>query len=336
MTTANSIQTYLSTGRLVYVDPNSNLRVVSLGGYFIRWLKSLCVGKEAAFADCKSERVALAVERYLGQRGLPSFSRWNGVDFLRRLSQKVRRVEVRTDLQAKANRAAQIALAPKRNLVDRAILSMRNAPEGSIAYRDALTFLEERRARIVRGERTPLPHWFHATPNGQGVRSILGSATIYQNHAVRGYGAYVSSADEAGQIIGYGRYSFALDEDFIDDKRAFYFVPNPENSIGNWIYNRIAGWKCPSIWARVESHLPVHENSVAYICYPKEEEGARLNERNSIRRAHPWVRFMNRETSEKIYDVFRTVSTRIIPESWRRMRGLPRNDLPPHFRERVS
>lgn len=283
-----------------------------------------------------AEKVADAVSRFLNDEGLAHSDQWGAIGFLRRLSLFVKNPEIQGKLESVANEAAHRILDVKRRLMIAAIDYMEKNPDNSIAYRDAIAFFRKKLEQITRGKQTAIPFWYHATPDHKGVRSILDCGRIFQNNAVRGYGAYVSSSDEAGQVMGYGRYTFALDSGVIHERPAAYFVPNPENTLRNWAYNRIHGWKCPSIWVRVERSIPIDSKSVAYIGYPRSEENTHVRQRAAIKKLHPWVQFMNRDTSEKICDVFRNVMLRSLPLHWRWMENIVRMPLPKHFEDRVA
>ena len=328
--TLQTINNYLNYDHLVCVDGRNQLRSVSALNWFSRLFHSLFVGKEKAFADCKAAKVAEAVKQLFEQHPLTPVNYWNAIDFLRKLGKRVKKQHSQAQLLALANETAQRILTPKRQLIDRAIQHLKTTPEPSPLHSEMLFFLKKWQKRIAKRERTALPFWFHATPDEQRVYSILNSSLIKQNQAVRGFGAYVSSSDEAGQVIGYGRYTFAVDQDFIEDKPAAFFVPNPEDTLSGWILNRVSGWKCPSIWVRVESDIPINTRSISYIGYPHAEETS-LVARSEIEKKHPWVRFMNRQTSEKICELFRKVSVRHIPSQWHWHETMEHVPMPAHF-----
>ena len=223
-------------------------------------------------------------------------------------------------------------LINQNNFIHKAINYLSEHPENSIAYSDALKYFNKCLQCNNESVVVKLPDFFHATTNGRNVSSILSKQEIFQNQAVRGYGSYVSTADEAGQVFGFGRYTFALDEAAIIHKPGAFFVPNPEGGVCSVIFNRLLGWKSPSIWVRVEANIPVNKHSVAYIGYPGEEEHTGRAERNEIQRKFPWVNWMNRKTSEKVCEVFRAVQVRDLPHEWRWMENMPHYRLPEHVR----
>ncbi len=208
-------------------------------------------------------------------------------------------------------------LGEQRELILESIAYLEGHPDRTIAYRDALAFFKESLTANGNRKLVKLPHFFHATRAEQNLDSILKTQTIFQNHAVRGFGAYISTQDEAGQVIGYGRYTLAIDEIAVQHMQAAFFVPNPESSWFQMGVNRLFGWKAASVWIRVESDIPVTPHVIAYIAYPKEEENTMQAERLSIQREHPWIKWMNRATSEKIAEVFKAVTKRILPDHWR-------------------
>ncbi len=329
-----AIQSYNSNAsQLLCVDQNQNLRVVGTPERLVRWIQSIFIGKEAAFSDCKADNVAQAVGQLLQNQQLSNSQSWNCIDFLRSLQGRVRKADQKSDLANRAHQAALRVLQPKKELVSRAINHLTSNPEYTPEHAGALRFLTNSMHAIEAAKRVALPSWFHATPNEHNVTSILRSGQIQQNHAVRGYGAYVSSSDEAGEIMGYGRFTFALDDDHISPNQAAYFVPNPETSLLSWGLNRLVGWKCSSIWVRVANHIPVQTDSVAYLSYSPTEEQTNYVARALLKEQFPWIQWVSRAESNKISDVFREVSSRRLPAHWQPLQHTPHDVLPAHFRK---
>ena len=224
-------------------------------------------------------------------------------------------------------------LAKQRELILKAIIHLKEHPDRTRACSDAMAFFSEGLKKNERREWVKIPDYFHATADETNLRSILKAQTIFQNQAYKGYGAFVSTADEAGQILGYGRYTFAIDGETLKDKPGAFFIPNPEDGIWSVVRNRLLGWPSPSIWVRVESNLPVNQNSIAYIGYPPAEEQVLQGERAKIKENYPWVRWMNRKTSEKICETLRAVSTLELPRQWRWMKNETLHPLPQHIKQ---
>jgi len=333
MGSIQAIQSYNSdASTLLSVNEHNQLRVILLPEKIWRWIQALFIGKASAYSDCRAEKIAKAIQHIVHHEQLRTDHTWAYVDCMRRLQGRVKKEPARTQLAAAVKQVALRALEPKRALVAKAISHLKSNYESTATYSQALHFLKSCKRQIKEAKRTPLPLWFHATPNEGNLSSILWSQRIRQNHAIRGYGAYVSSSDEAGQIIGYGRYTFALDDDEISPNSAAYFVPNPENNFVSWGINRLFGWQCPSIWVRVHSDLTIQERSVAYISYPAHEEVTDQPSRTQLQQQYPWIRWINRDTSNKICEVFRAVTKRSLPNHWQQLQHTPHSDLPDHFK----
>ncbi len=333
-----SIQAILSYNNdhstLLSVNGRNEIRSLGLAEKIWRWIESIFIGREAAFSDCRAEKVAFAIQMMVDQKQLDVRHLWSCADCLQSLETRVGRAVAKRAIQITAKSCRIAASKPRKKLVKMAISHLQKNHEPTPAHNTALRFLYKCKGALSEGRRIALPYWFHATNDERKLTSILDSQAIKQNNAIRGYGAYVSSSDEAGQVIGYGRYTFALDDEAVTPHHAAYFVPNPETGLIGWGFNRLLGWKCASIWVRVHSSLSIQEKTVAYVTYPTEEEHTHRARRVSISQNYRWITWIDRDASNKITEVFRTVMKREIPGHWSQLQPTNPRDLPDHFQSK--
>lgn len=184
------------------------------------------------------------------------------------------------------------------------------------------------------GEAVPLPHFFHATgrkddpaKNKISYILIIKDGWIKPNDALRGYGAYASTYDEASEQ-GFGLFSFAIDEREIYSHSGLYF-DGRRRKLPEEIYD--------ALWVRTEfASLKITDKTVAYMVV--EDATARTVMEHRLRQENLKVGFpiLTREASRYITHLFdRAGKKHHIPENWKLLDAdeldgiIPENVIPP-------
>jgi len=330
----STLEKFLNTGRPLTLDEEGKLSVVSRISYLWRSLKSVFIGSDQAFSDCKVYPITLRVEKLFEDhkdqlhRGQQLIIQ-NVLEVLPKRALKDEAVAKVHEIRARI--FDEVTIKPRLRLVNHSIedLKRRLWWWKSLEYQDAIKFLEDAKGKLLRGEAACLPRWYHATRDLSRVEGILSKQTIQKNLAVKGYGAYVSSNDEAGERIGYGPFTLALDGDCIENFKGAFFIPNPEQHLFGRLVNWICGWPRASIWVRVEENIPVNRKTVAFLI----ADDQRLPElRQVVKKMQLDVPCVSRKVSRVISEALANADSKAeMPHRWRWMPGMSRCSLPKPF-----
>lgn len=168
-------------------------------------------------------------------------------------------------------------------------------------------------AKLQQGINVPLPDFFHATR--AGLESIIQTKTIRQSTSgLAGPGTYMSCNNEGH--IGYGPYSFAIDESILVNTQAKIFTGRQPN--GDVYF---------SLWAAVLKDIPILEDNIAFIDTASNDV-ERVTALVKAQNLH--IEVIERSTSDSIRRIFDLSTKRRETPSfgWSKLKGddyLPNN-----------
>lgn len=326
---------------LLYVDEHNQIGQVSFCGYLWRVLTALFIGCQRAFEDCSSQRVADAINEHVCSSHFNKSQMWTTIQFLREFKAVVRKDSNRMHIDAIANRLADGLLASKKEFVERAINYLECQGQDDLTN-SALLFLRDAKNNIDQHRDTPLPMWFHAVKNRSEAEPIIHAREIRQSATDAGYGSCIASDDEYAKSTSSGKYTFAIDEDCIETAYGSYFFPVSETNIFQkaihfFFSTEVPKPENPPLHVRLEQNIPINCKTLAYFVFSKKDETSRDYQlfRARISLYCPWVKWMDRETSNKISEAFRNSIERTLPSQWNWMDGAAVQPLPREFRGEI-
>lgn len=311
------------------------LQEISCLSHVWRIIKSIFIGTEKAFLPSNPLAIAEKVEEIFVQYQ-DKLKRGHSLifqDFFTALAKKNNPKECASKIHSISQCIFnQVTIQPKLSLVNRAIrqLDTEFSYFNGEGIQEAKKFFVRARTQLNNNRNVPLPEWYHATKTAGSITNILREGQVLRTQAFKGYGAYVSSNDEAGEVIGYGAWTIAFDGEFIERSTASFFVPNPDHDLQGKAYNWLYGWPHASIWARVDQNLPINKKTVAFLVADDEHMPVL---KKAVKLYHPGIPKVSRIASKYIFSALTKVgSKRELPYKWQWMDGELQQPLPVVFR----
>ena len=318
------------------LNEKGNLQTISFLDHVWRVIKSVFIGTESAFALSQPLLVAEKIEKiFLRHKDhLKKGQALTFRDFFKALENKQHPFKCDERIKEISQKVFhEVTIVPKLKVVNAAIkqLSNRISFFNQHEIKEARDFFVYAKNRLLKNKNVPLPEWYHATKTPQSITNILSDGKVIRTPAVRGYGAYVSSNDEAGEIMGYGSWTIAFDGELVENSTAAFFVPNPDHDFTGKAFNWLAGWPHASIWARVDQDLIINKYTVAFFIADKKNMPVL---EKAAGKHHPKVPLISRIASKLIFSTLNEVAAkRELPHRWKWMEGAPKHPLPYVFAE---
>jgi hypothetical protein len=254
----------------------------------------------AQLEKAKYEKMALEAESKLKDymRMAQDFAK----DFARKKAERNPYVDVRTEL-GRFDIMARLLTKEDESIDDETIKALAQAfmvqekkffDKVARKFDKVISFFANARKKLEEGYNTPLPYYYHATKTVKSLESIINSKLIIQNQAPRGFGAYISTQDEGGDILdplsdNYGPYTIALD---------FKAIPRfPMESIAPvTIYRGLKNEQftdrcCPNSnkrqWLKIKSDIELSPKNVAMIIYDTKKAFRKIADTDQFNAVNP-------------------------------------------------
>lgn len=180
----------------------------------------------------------------------------------------------------------------KQNLFIKALYHIKtNAVEG--VTKKVNDYFLDALGKLQKGQNIPLPNFYHSTPKTEFVASIIKSGKIKPNLAPAGYGACLSTNDEAVDPR-FGPYTFAIDQSHLVDSEGYFFT-RPSNAKGRYV----------SLTVCLQQNIQINDRTVPFLS----TDESRVKElQEQIKALGLNVSVHDRATSDAIRHIFEMVN----------------------------